>query len=184
MTDTSSDTTSYAFARQARPASRSATAIELDRIDARLLDLVQRNNRLSSEDLGAKVGLSASGVQRRLKRLRSDGVIEADVSIICPSAIGRSVTAVVLISFERDRADITDRFKRATRKMTEVMSGFCVTGRADFVLMVTARSMEDYEHLTRRLVQENPDIKRIETMVVLDRVKAGFALPLASLACW
>lgn len=184
MTDTVSETTSYALARKARSGNRSATTTELDRLDARLLDLVQRNNRLSSEELGAKVGLSASGVQRRLKRLRSEGVIEADVSIICPNVIGRSVTAVVLISFERDRADIIDRFKRATRKMTEVMSGFCVTGRADFVLLVTAKHMEDYEHLTRRLVQDNPDIKHIETMVVLDRVKAGFTLPLASLACW
>ncbi|QOZ38386.1 hypothetical protein XH92_37430 [Bradyrhizobium sp. CCBAU 53421] len=56
----------------------------LDIFDARLLDLVQHNNRLSSEALGEKIGLSASGVQRRLKRLRSRRVIEADVSIVSP----------------------------------------------------------------------------------------------------
>lgn len=158
--------------------------MELDRIDARLLDLVQRNNRLSSEELGAKVGLSASGVQRRLKRLRSEGVIQGDVSIISPKAIGRNLSVLVLISFERGRTEIVDRFKRAICKMPEVMSGFYVTGQADFVLLATADDMEEYEHFTRRLVQENPDIKRFETMVVLDRVKAGFTLPMASIACW
>ncbi|WP_028349873.1 Lrp/AsnC family transcriptional regulator [Bradyrhizobium murdochi] len=158
--------------------------MQLDRIDARLLDLVQRNNRLTSEELGAKVGLSASGVQRRLKRLRSQRVIEGDVSIVSPKAIGRNVSLLVLISFERDRTDIVDRFKQTIRKMPEVMSGFYVTGQTDFVLLVTANSMEEYEQFTRLLVDENPDIKRFESMVVLDRVKAGFTLPMASIACW
>ncbi|NOJ50081.1 Lrp/AsnC family transcriptional regulator [Bradyrhizobium archetypum] len=158
--------------------------MQLDRIDARLLDLVQRNNRLTSEELGAKVGLSASGVQRRLKRLRSQGVIEGDVSIVSPKAIGRSVSLLVLISFERDRTDIVDRFKQTIRKMPEVMSGFYVTGQTDFVLLVTANDMEEYEQFTRCLVQENPDIKRFESMVVLDRVKAGFTVPMTSIACW
>ncbi|MCP3392168.1 Lrp/AsnC family transcriptional regulator [Bradyrhizobium sp. CCGB12] len=158
--------------------------MEIDKIDARLLDLVQQNNRLSSEELGAKVGLSASGVQRRLKRLRREGVIESDVSIISPKAIGRNVSMLVVIFFERDRADIIDRFKRAVRKMTEVMSGFYVTGQADFILLVTANNMEEYEQFTRRLISENPDIKRLETVVVLDRIKAGFTLPMGCLACW
>lgn len=182
MTGPVSATKSYAWARQSHFSDR-GSGMELDRIDARLLDLVQRNNRLSSEELGAKVGLSASGVQRRLKRLRSEGVIEADVSVISPKAIGRNVTALVLVTFERGRTDIVDRFKQAMRKMTDVMSAFYVTGQADFVLIVTANDLEGYEHFTRRLVGENPDIKRFETMIVLDRVKAGFTLPIASISC-
>lgn len=183
MAGTLSGTTSHAWRRRSRSRVRNG-AVEIDKIDARILDLVQRNNRLSSEELGAKVGLSASGVQRRLKRLRKEGVIESDVSIISPRAIGRNVTMLVFIFFERDRADIIDRFKRGIRTMTEVMSGFYVTGQADFILLVTANNMEEYEHFTRRLINENPDIKRLETVVVLDRVKAGFFLPMGSLACW
>lgn len=186
MTGTLNGTTSHALRRRSRSIVRNA-AMEIDKIDARLLDLVQRNNRLSREELGAKVALSASGVQRRLKRLRKEGVIESDVSIISPRAIGRigrTVTMLVLIFFERDRADIIDRFKRGIRTMTEVMSRFYVTGQADFILLVTANNMEEYEHFTRRLINENPDIKRLETVVVLDRVKAGFILPMGLLACW
>ncbi|QOZ36513.1 Lrp/AsnC family transcriptional regulator [Bradyrhizobium sp. CCBAU 53421] len=175
--------TSCAWATDARSVERSAAA-ELDKIDARILDLMQRNNRLSSEELGAKVGLSASGVQRRLKRLRLEGIIQADVSIISPKAIGRNVTVLVLVYFERARADIVDRFKRAICRMPEVMSGFYVTGRADFALLVTTNDLEEYEAFTRHLVRQNPDIKHLETMVVLDRAKVGFTVPLASIACW
>lgn len=67
MTGTLNGTTSHAWRRRSRSRVRNA-AMEIDKIDARILDLVQRNNRLSSEELGAKVALSASGVQRRLKR--------------------------------------------------------------------------------------------------------------------
>ncbi|MGY3078154.1 Lrp/AsnC family leucine-responsive transcriptional regulator [Bradyrhizobium sp. LM6.10] len=171
----------YAWSAQPQSSER-GSATELDKIDAQLLDLVQRNNRLTSEQLSALVGLSASGVQRRLKRLRSDGVIEADISIIRPKAVGRNVTALVLITFERGQVDIVDRFKQAMRKMTDVMSAFCVAGQADFVLLVTANDIESYEDFTKRLVGEHPNIKRLETMIVLDRVKAGFTLPIASFA--
>lgn len=153
-------------------------ATSLDKIDARLLDFVQRDNRLTSEELGEKVGLSATGVQRRLKRLRAQGVIEADVSIVSPKAIGRNVTILVHVSLERERADIIDRFKQSICQTTEVMSGFYVTGDADFVLLITANDMEDYEQFTRRFFYENPDIKSFKTMVVMDRVKAGFTLPM------
>lgn len=84
---------------------------------------------------------------------------------------------LVLVSLERERADIIDRFKRVIKSSAEVVSGFYVTGDADFVLYVTARSMEDYEQFTRRFFYENPDIKGVKTMVIMDRVKAGFAVP-------
>ncbi|UFX44201.1 Lrp/AsnC family transcriptional regulator [Bradyrhizobium sp. 41S5] len=84
----------------------------------------------------------------------------------------------VLVSLHRNRADIVDRFKRTICKMTEVMSGFYVTGQPHFVLLVTADNLEEYEKFTRRLSHEDPDIERFETMVVMDRVKAGFTLPI------
>ena len=152
--------------------------IELDRVDGRILEAMQRNNRLTSEELGDLVGLSPTACQRRVKRLRAEGVIEADVSIVAPKKVGRPVTMLVLVSLERERADIVDRFKNAIRATQEVMIGYYVTGDADFVLIVTAKNMEDYEQFTRRFFYENHDIKGFKTMVVMDRVKAGFAVPI------
>jgi len=150
----------------------------LDKIDAAILDLVQRNNRLTSDELGALVNLSPSACQRRLKRLRADGIIAADVSIVSPKAAGRALTMIVLVSLERERADIVDRFKQSLRINREVMIGFYVTGDADFILVVTAKSMENYEQFTRRFFYENADIKGFKTMVVMDWVKAGFEFPI------
>ena len=148
-----------------------------DRIDAHILEIVQKNNRLTSEAIGELVGISATVCQRRLKRLRSEGIIEADVSIISAKAAGRPIQMLVLATLERERTDIIDRFKQAIKSTAVVVNGFYVTGDADFVLYITAQSMEDYERFTRRFFYENPDIKGFKTLVVMDRVKAGFAIP-------
>ena len=155
---------------------------KLDRADAALLEAVQRNNRLTSEELAALVNLSPTACQRRLKRLRAEGVIESDVAIVSPKAVGRPVTMIVMVSLERERADIVDRFKRSIRASRDVMLGYYVTGDADFILVVTAQDMEAYEAFTRRFFYENPDIKGFKTMVVMDRVKASFALPIEAAA--
>jgi Lrp/AsnC family leucine-responsive transcriptional regulator len=151
---------------------------ELDRIDRQLLALLQQDNRLSSEMLSRQVGLSPTACQRRLKRLRAGGVIEADISVVNPRFVGRPMTMLVMVSLERERADIIDRFKQSIRRALDVMSGFYVTGEADFLLIVSARDMAHYEQFSRDFLYENPDIKGFKTMVVMDRVKAGFALPI------
>lgn len=152
--------------------------LQYDRIDGRILEIVQKNNRLTSEVISEIAGLSATACQRRLKRLRSEGIIEADVSIVSPKAVGRPIQMLVLVSLERERSDIIDKFKTAIRSSVEVVNGFYVTGDADFVLYLTARSMEDYEQFTRRFFYENSDIKAFKTMVIMDRVKTGFAVPI------
>ncbi|MEE1655524.1 Lrp/AsnC family transcriptional regulator [Microvirga sp. CF3062] len=153
---------------------------DLDDIDVLLLNAVQRNNKLTSDQLGDLVGLSPTACQRRLKRLRNEGIIEGDVSIVSPKAVGRPISMLVLVSLERERTDIIDRFKKAIRSTSEIMIGLYVTGEADFALLVTARDMQDYEQFTRRFFYENPDIKGFKTMVVMDRVKASFILPIST----
>ena len=118
------------------------------------------------------MGLSPTAVQRRLKRLRAEGIIEGDVAIVNPKAIGQNVAMVVLVCLERERSDIVDRFKKAIRAVPEIMSGYYVTGDADFVLIVTMEDMERYESFTRNFFHGNPDIKWFKTMVVIDRVKS------------
>jgi len=154
--------------------------MRLDRLDARLMSIMQAHNRHTTEELGEMVGLSATAVQRRLKRLRDEGVIEADISVVKPKAIGRPIAMLVSVSLERERVDIVDRFKQSIRQTAEVMNGYYVTGDADFVLIVTAKSMEDYESFTRKFFYENPDIKGFKTMVIMDRVKVGFSVPIDS----
>lgn len=152
--------------------------MQIDQIDARMLALLQKNNRLTFDEIGNSVGLSPTAVQRRLKKLRENGIIESDVSIVSPKAVGRPIAMVVAVTLERERADIVDRFKQAIRSAPQIMSGYYVTGEADFVLVITAKDMDDYDNFTRRFFYDNPDIKAFKTSVVIDRIKAGFEIPI------
>ena len=149
--------------------------MNIDQIDAHILEIMQQDNRLSSEEIGELVGLSPTSVQRRLKRLRRDGVIEADISIVSPTVTGHRISMLVLVSLAREGSDILDRFQKAIRSTPDVMIAFYVTGEVDFVLLVTARTMEEYEKFTRRFFVRNPDVKSVKTLVVLERVKLGFS---------
>lgn len=154
--------------------------MEIDNIDAQILTALQKDNRLTSDQLSEAVNLSPTAVQRRVKRLRSAGVIVADVSIVSPKAVGRPISMIVSISLERERSDIVDRFRQAIRAAPEIMSGYYVTGEADFILVITAKDMDDYEEFTRRFFYQNPDIRGFKTLVVMDRVKSSFVLPIAA----
>jgi Lrp/AsnC family leucine-responsive transcriptional regulator len=153
-------------------------SMTLDALDLAILRLLQRNNQQTAAQLAARIPLSPTAIQRRIRLLRERGIIEADVSIVSAAAVGRPFSMLVLVSLERERMDIIDRFKQAIRNTPEVMNGYYVTGETDFVLVITARDMNDYEAFTRRFFYENPDIKGFKTLVVMDRIKGGHQIPL------
>lgn len=151
-----------------------------DAFDVKLLKIVQYDNRLTADALSERVGLSPSACQRRLKRLRDEGVIEADISVISPEAVGRQLTMIVEVTLERERPDIMDEFKRSMIATPEVMQCYYVTGDTDFILILTARDMKHYEQFTKRFFFDNPNIRRFHTLVVMDRVKTSLYVPVAA----
>jgi Lrp/AsnC family leucine-responsive transcriptional regulator len=151
---------------------------EIDAIDLQLLKLLQRNALASTETLGEAAGLSATAAKRRVNRLRSNGTIRADVSILNPERVGCDVFTLVFVDLERDRRDIMHNFKRAIASHPRILQAFYTTGDSDFVLLVASRSLADYESFTQAVFWENPDIKSFHTMVVMENVKLGFELPI------
>ena len=152
--------------------------ISLDDVDKRLLTLLQKNNRLTADELGDKVGTSRSSVQRRLKRFRDEGIIEADISVLSPKAVGRSMTFIVEVELERERTDLLDDFRRSMLALEDVQQCYYVTGHTDFILVVTAVDMTAYEEFSRRVFTENANIRRFHSNVVVSRVKTGLDVPL------
>jgi Lrp/AsnC family transcriptional regulator, leucine-responsive regulatory protein len=152
----------------------------MDSFDAKILNIVQRDNRLSAEKIADQVGLSPSAVQRRLKRLRESRVIEAEVAIISPEAVGRSLTAIVgvIIDKERPLSQALAEFKELMLGTPEVMQCYDVTGEFDFIVVITTRDMLEYEAISRRLFIENPNIRRYKTSMVVRRIKSGTGVPL------
>jgi Lrp/AsnC family transcriptional regulator, leucine-responsive regulatory protein len=150
-----------------------------DKLDKHILALLQANARRSSEEIAEAVGLSATAVQRRIRRLRENGVIVADVAVLSAEAVGRRVTALVeveLLAGSRD--DLVDDFKRRMTARPEVQQCYYVSGEYDFLLVVTARDLADYERLTRQLFFGAGNIRKFRSIFVLDPVKVGLQLPL------
>jgi Lrp/AsnC family transcriptional regulator, leucine-responsive regulatory protein len=150
--------------------------MKTDDFDLKLLRLLQVNNKLTADELAATVGLSASAVQRRIKRLRDDKVIEADVSVVSPRAAGIGLTCVVDVILEVGNNAALEKFKKAMLKCPEVMQCYYVTGTYDFVLIVNAVDMAQYEAFTKNALMENSNVKHFYTHVVMDRVKIGYGV--------
>ena len=150
---------------------------ELDLLDRRILDAVQRNAAVTADRLSELVGASRSSVQRRLRALRDDRVIEAERAILSPEAVGRPMAFVVSVSLERESPEITDQFVQRVCATEAVQQCFYVTGDADFVLIVTAADVDEYDRIIQDLFVSNTAVRRFTTNVVIRRTKAGLAIP-------
>ena len=153
------------------------TKPDLDRFDRKLLDAVQRNADVTAEELACQVGLSSSAVQRRLRRLKVQGVIEATVAVIDPLAVGRTSFFVVGLQFEREKHDLLARLRGWLIAEPAVQQAYYVTGEWDFVLIVAARGIQEYDAMMARLLAENPVIRRFTTHVALAVPKRSLAVP-------
>ncbi|HZH26989.1 MAG TPA: Lrp/AsnC family transcriptional regulator [Azospirillaceae bacterium] len=149
----------------------------LDALDRSLLARVQEDARLTAETLGAEIGLSAAAVQRRLKRMRDEGIILREIAQVSPRALGQRMTFIVAVEMERERADILDAFRRRADAEPNVQQCYYVTGEADFFLVIVARDMDEFEALSRRLFQEDSHVRRFRTSIVMGRAKVGVSIP-------
>jgi len=150
----------------------------LDRFDLAILKALLADNRMPQRLIAKAVGLSAPAVQRRIRRLEGGGVIQANVAVIDPLLVGQAITLLVEVEMASERKQVLDAAKRSFAAAEEVQQCYYVTGEADFVLVVTVRSMADYEVLTKRLFFANNNVKRFRTFVAMDRVKVGLTVPL------
>lgn len=153
-------------------------SVELDGRDLGILKVLQRDNKTPQRTIAETVNLSAPAVQRRIKRMEETGVIQANVAVIDPVAVGHSITLFVEVEMESERAEMFDAARRAFAATPEVQQCYYVTGEADFILVIVVRAMADYEALTRKLFFENNNVKRFRTFVSMERVKVGMTVPL------
>lgn len=146
-------------------------AVNLDRHDFRILDVVQCDSRKTHAEIGDVVGLSPSAVRRRLEALRKTGVIRSEVAIINPDAIGNALLFVVLVTFEREAPGSDQAFRRAMIKCPQVLQCYSVGGQFDYVLIVEAESPKSYEEWRCRVIDTLADIRRCDAFVVWSTVK-------------
>ncbi|MEG3180670.1 Lrp/AsnC family transcriptional regulator [Sphingomonas sp. LT1P40] len=157
-----------------------ATAMgKLDGFDIQLLNLLQSDALATAEALAAQVPLSASAVTRRVRRLRGEGWIAADVAVVSPRLSEKRLRALVTVQVhehaeERGIAALRERLAAAD----EVQMILDIAGADDLAVLVSARDMNDYNALTARLLESDPAVRRYETSFVKRVHKQVASVPL------
>ncbi|MCB8879039.1 Lrp/AsnC family transcriptional regulator [Acidisoma cellulosilytica] len=150
----------------------------IDGFDRKILRLIQHDCHLKAEAIAEAVGLSASAVQRRLKRLRSDAVIAAEVAVLDRNRTGPLMTFIAGVEIERDNYDALPKFRLWLAKQQSIQQAYYVTGPIDVILIILAQDIDAFDSLCSRMMAQNPQIRRINTNVVLNVVKLGLNLPI------
>lgn len=155
--------------------------MELDRIDKRILDELQRNARISNLELADKVGLSASPCLRRVRQLEEAGLISGYVTLLNASKLGLKLMALVQISMDRHTPDRFEQFEATIRTHPQVLECILITGQsADYQLKVLVKDMEEYQDFLLNKITRIPGVTDVHSSFVLRQVISTTALPLES----
>ncbi|RMC37988.1 Lrp/AsnC family transcriptional regulator [Paracoccus alkanivorans] len=150
----------------------------MDRIDRKLLNLLQRDASRTNAHMAEEVGLSPSSCLRRIRRLRQVGVIDRIVAILNPAKAGRRLRAVVTVELKLHGEPNTRQFLELAAREEAVTQAHAVTGEVDAILMLRLRDMEEYDALCHRLFQGRTNVARYWTMMVIRTAKDETAIPL------
>ncbi|MCZ2722446.1 Lrp/AsnC family transcriptional regulator [Marinomonas sp. 15G1-11] len=120
----------------------------LDRIDRKILDILQEDARISVAEIAELVGLSQTPCGRRIKQLEKQGLIARQIVVLDPKKIGLPMTILVQISLEKQSKDKLKIFEDAVINIPEVMECYLVTGsQSDYILKVVTRDLDHYQQL-------------------------------------
>lgn len=148
-----------------------------DRLDLRILDLLQTDALLTADELAAQLPLSPSAIARRIRRLRETGVIAADVAVLSES-VGPFLSAFVHIQLDRHALAAVEALRRRLTSSPNVQLFMEISGAFDVVLLVTVRDMEGFNAFADAELAGDPVVRRYETSFVKKKRKLSLALPL------
>jgi len=151
--------------------------MELDPTDRRILETLQRDGRMSNQDLSERVNLSPSACHRRVQRLEEEGFIAGYVALLDPRRMGRLTTVFVEITLSGQADEVLDAFERAVARVPEVLECHLMAGSADYLLKVMARDTEDFARIHRKSLAALPGVRGMQSSFVLRTVRQTTALP-------
>ncbi|MFZ5556161.1 MAG: Lrp/AsnC family transcriptional regulator [Pseudomonadota bacterium] len=153
---------------------------ELDPIDRRILEVLQRDARIANVDLAEKINLSPSPCLRRVRELEATGVIRRYAALVDPLALGLSVSVFIHVTLEKQVERVLDTFEAAIRERPEVMECYLMTGESDYLLRVVVPDMPALERFILDFLTRIPGVGNIKSSFALKQVKYETALPLGS----
>lgn len=152
---------------------------ELDSYDRRILALLQTDSSRSNADLASEIGLSEAPCWRRVQRLKKEGFIKAQVSVLDRIKLGFNTQIFALVKLDAvGRSNVSD-FAKAMNDLPEVLDCFVMMGSSDFLLRIVTRDVEAYERFFFTKLSQIPGVQEINSMVALSEIKSTMELPIS-----
>jgi Lrp/AsnC family leucine-responsive transcriptional regulator len=149
----------------------------ISQADRIILDLMQRDGRVTIDDLAEAAGLSPSSTQRRVQNLRRQKIITGDAVLLDPKALGFDLAMIVELEVEHDRPELALALHRWIANRPEVQNAWHITGQGDYILSVIVQSVEDFDTLMAQLMADNRLVRKYTTSVALKTLKRTQAVP-------
>jgi Lrp/AsnC family leucine-responsive transcriptional regulator len=153
--------------------------IKLDSIDRRILKELQADGRISYTDLAPKVGLTTSPCLERVRRLERAGVIKGYGALLEPKALDAGMLVFIELSLTYTSPDIFAEFKRAVRRLPQILECHLVSGDFEYLLKARLKDMNAYRELLGEIVRMLPGVRNSKTLIVLEEVKETTEIPIA-----
>ena len=157
---------------------RSHNVRELDRIDLKILSVLQADARIAITELAEKVGLSVTPCGERVKNLEKEGVITGYHARLNPQAMGLGLLVFVELKLSTKSGAIFSKFKQEILKLPSVLECHLVSGDFDYLVKARIAQMADYRHLLGDILLTLPGAQESRSYIVMEEVKESFALPL------
>lgn len=145
--------------------------IELDQLDRAILDQLSVDARISITELSARIGLSKSPTQARLKRLEERGVIKGYRAMLDPICLGLDHVAFVEVRLSNTREAALAAFNAAVRSVPQIEQVHLIAGNFDYLLKVRTESMTDYRAVLADVISDLPHVAHTSTFVAMEAVK-------------
>jgi Lrp/AsnC family leucine-responsive transcriptional regulator len=155
-----------------------ASRADTDKIDARILRVLQRDGRISNLKLAEQVHLSPTAVTERVKRLQRDGYILGYKARLNPEKLGMRMVAFVEVQLDRAGADVMERFKEAVQQRPEILECHLIAGGFDYLLKLQVADTHDHRDLVAKVAGSLPGVRETRTYTVMEQVKHGNAISL------
>ena len=153
--------------------------MEIDRYDRRILDELQRDGRISNQELAERIGLSPAPCLRRVRALERSGLIAGYRALLDARQLGLSLMALIHISMDRHTPERFANFDRLVAELPEVMECLLITGQdADYQLKVVVRDMDAFQALLLERITRIEGVSGVHSSFVLRRVVDKTAFPL------
>jgi Lrp/AsnC family leucine-responsive transcriptional regulator len=150
----------------------------LDRIDLKILDILQRECRISNVELANQIHLSPTPCLERVRRLEKNGYIEKYVAHLNAKKLNVSLTAYIQLSLHSTRSEDIEIFNQQVHKIDEIVECSLVAGGFDYLLKIRAKNIEQYSKFLGNTLASIKGVTQIHTYVVMDEVKSTHLIPL------